>query len=245
MLAAILIGSSAPSQALPPGLVSWYRAENNALDAQGVSNGTQQGTVNYAPGAVGQGFSLENSGYIDVASPTLNASAAAFTIAGWFTITNPAGQPALLNFRNLSNNSGFTLEQDNGGQINFSIAKTGGGGVFTTLFSTGWALNTAYYVAATFDGSVMDIYRDGSLLATRTDAVDTTATVTSPQLQIGRNIANNSLWDGKIDEVQFYNRALTQPEVASLVPEPGTVSMMILGIVSLGGFASRRRRIRA
>ena len=37
----------------------------------------------------------------------------------------------------------------------------------------------------------------------------------------GRNVINGSLWNGQIDEVQFYDHALTHEEVESLMPQPG------------------------
>ena len=250
MIAATLLGFCSSSQANPPGLVSWWQAEGNTLDTEGENNGTAQGTVNYAPGAFGQGFSLEgfsDPGHIDVASPTLNAYDSAFTIAGWFVIDNTSGQPSVLDFRDGSNSTGFTLSQNASGQMDFFIFKDADLGGFTLLQSTGWALDTPYFIAATFDGNSMTIYRDGSPVATNFDAVaDTVRNVTNPMLQIGRNVVNGSLWDGQIDEVQFYDRALTQPEVASLlVPEPATTSLMLLAVVSLAGIARRRYRNKA
>src|SRR5262249_48172926 len=41
-----------------PGLVSWWRGEGNANDAQGGNNGALVGGVSYAPGKVGQAFSF-------------------------------------------------------------------------------------------------------------------------------------------------------------------------------------------
>jgi hypothetical protein len=42
--------------------------------------------------------------------------------------------------------------------------------------------------------------------------------VMTPSLNIGRNVANGTTWDGQIDEVQFYDHSLTQLEVVSLHP---------------------------
>jgi hypothetical protein len=210
--------NSGPPQ--PTGLISWWRGEDNTLDDQGVQHGTAQGTVEYAPGTVGQGFSLAGSGYIDIPNPTLNAYASGFTIAGWLVIHATSGQPSFLNFRGSDNNSGFVLEQDAGGNLNFFVAKAGLGG-FVQLNSTGWQLDTPYSIAATFDGSTMTIYRDGDAVATRTDPADTMRTVSSPSLQIGRNIINGSLWNGQIDEVRLYGHALTAAEVEALAAGPG------------------------
>src|SRR5438874_8741996 len=43
---------------VPPGLVSWYRAEGDALDAADGNSGTLNG-VTFAPGEVGQAFSFD------------------------------------------------------------------------------------------------------------------------------------------------------------------------------------------
>jgi hypothetical protein len=46
-------------------------------------------------------------------------------------------------------------------------------------------------------------------------------TVLNPTLQIGRNVVNGTQWNGQIDEVQFYDHALTQAEVGALMSGPG------------------------
>jgi probable HAF family extracellular repeat protein len=197
-----------------PGLVSWYRAENNTLDAQSLNNGNAQGSVPYARGSLGQGFALAGAGYVDIPSPTLNLNATAFSISAWITLESYAGNASLLNFRDVNNNSGFTLEQDvnDPGNINFNVNGAG------SLASAGWALHTPYYIAATFDGinGVLCIYRNGTLIASRNVPPNSMAVVGSPDVQIGRNISGGDLWNGKIDEVRFYRGALTQPAVAAL-----------------------------
>lgn len=245
MFAAIILGGSSSEASPPPGLVSWWKAENNTLDAQGVNNGTAQGTVNYAPGAVGQAFSLSGNGYIDVASPTLNAYTAGFTVAAWIDITTYSGSASVMNFRDTSNTSGFTLEQfgSTPGTMIFYVNQGAG---FNSVSVSGWLLNTPYWIAATFDAATgtMDLYQNGNLVASRNDLAHTNmAPVGTPTFQIGRNIVTGNSWNGLIDEAQFYDHALTQAEIASLmVPEPGTISLVLFGFVGLAGIARRRLR---
>ena len=118
------------------------------------------------------------------------------------------------------------------------------GGVAQLLTSSGWQLNTPYYIAATFDAATgtMMIYRDGNLVASRNDLAHTnmSTTVGTPYFQIGRNIDNGANdWNGLIDEVQFYNHALTQSEIASLVPEPATWAIGVLSVALLLAFHYR------
>ncbi|HUD84411.1 MAG TPA: hypothetical protein VMQ67_12940, partial [Candidatus Saccharimonadales bacterium] len=70
----------------PAGLISWWRAEDNATDAVGVNNGTLEGGTTFAAGEVGQAFSF-NGIDSDVQvpdSPSLDfASNAPMTIELW------------------------------------------------------------------------------------------------------------------------------------------------------------------
>src|SRR5262245_5861502 len=70
----------------PPGLVSLWRAENNALDSAGANNGTFLSGPAYSPGEVGSAFSFDGlSNYVKVpASPTLDVGQqSGFSIETW------------------------------------------------------------------------------------------------------------------------------------------------------------------
>jgi len=74
-----------------------------------------------------------------------------------------------------------------------------------------------HHVAGTYDGANINVYLDGSL--------DGTVATTSP---IGVNAANVLIgenpeaagrnWDGLIDDVRIYNRALSEAEIGELMP---------------------------
>ena len=54
--ATLTVNPAPPCDPAPSGLVSWWKAEGNALDAVGANNGTLVGSVSYGPGEVGQAF---------------------------------------------------------------------------------------------------------------------------------------------------------------------------------------------
>jgi len=60
-----------------PGLVSWWQAEGNALDAQSANPGALVGPVAFVPGRVGQAFRLDEV----LSSETLEP--ATVTVAAW------------------------------------------------------------------------------------------------------------------------------------------------------------------
>jgi len=75
------------------------------------------------------------------------------------------------------------------------------------------------HVAFTYDGATMKIYKDGFEAASR---AKTGNLVTNPLVGawIGANPTNNKWFDGVIDEVQIFTRALTESEVQQEMTEP-------------------------
>ena len=101
-------------------------------------------------------------------------------------------------------------------------------------------------------GNVGTLYVDGVLQATNT--VNPINSDTNLPLMIGENPgANNREWNGQIDDVAIWNRALSETEILEIynaglagnslatlaIPEP---SVGLLGALSLGLLAFRRRR---
>src|SRR5262245_30467697 len=71
------------SRVAPAGLAAWWRGEGNAADAQGGLNGALVGGVTFAPGRVGQPFSFNGAGRVEVAdAPGLDLTGAA-TLEAW------------------------------------------------------------------------------------------------------------------------------------------------------------------
>jgi len=72
-----------------------------------------------------------------------------------------------------------------------------------------------HHVAGTFDGNQLRLYVDGSL-ADSMDYTGAIATSTYP-VNIGRNSQETGrLYEGAIDEVRIYNRALSEGEILFL-----------------------------
>jgi hypothetical protein len=73
------------------------------------------------------------------------------------------------------------------------------------------ALNVWTHLAATYDGTTLRLYVNGALAGSTplTGPLDTT---TGP-LRIGGNAIRSEWFNGLIDEVRVYNRALTQGEI--------------------------------
>ena len=72
-------------------------------------------------------------------------------------------------------------------------------------------LNTWTHLAATYDGTTLKIYINGTLSSSKTATGDVQSNANP--LRIGGNYPYGQFFEGKIDEVRVYNRALSQSEI--------------------------------
>jgi len=88
------------------------------------------------------------------------------------------------------------------------------GGTFASgnVFGLGTLpLNTWTHLAGTYDGTTMRIYVNSVLVSSRAQT-GPVAVVAGP-LTIGGDATSGQYWNGRIDEVRIYNRALSQDQI--------------------------------
>ena len=97
----------------------------------------------------------------------------------------------------------------------------GGGGTFspTPIFGTrALTANTWSHLALTYDGAMMRLYVNGVQVSSR--ARTGTIQASANPLQIGGDSIYGQYFQGMIDEVRVYNRALTATEIQSDMNRP-------------------------
>jgi hypothetical protein len=100
-----------------------------------------------------------------------------------------------------------------------------GGGIFggatTSVFgSSGLPVNTWSYLAATYDGSTVRLYVNGTLVATQ--AATGSISVSTNQLQIGGDSIYGQYFRGMIDEIRIYNAPRSAVEIQADMTTPVT-----------------------
>ncbi len=195
----------------PSGLVSWWRGESNALDSVDGNNGTPAGNTAYGPGRVGQAFVFDGSGDGVLVGNPANLQLQSFTIEAWVkranaAVVNPAGGGAAF-FAYGTGGYAFGLFDD--GRLYLSKAD-----IDATILGTGITDTNYHHLAVTKAGTTVVFYIDG--LPYSVPAYSTTFFFSSPAAigARGDNLGNSFL--GTIDELSFYNRALSATEIQSI-----------------------------
>jgi hypothetical protein len=218
-------GMCRPCTAQPSNLVAWWGGDNNALDIIGTNNGTLMGNAAYGPGMVGRAFSFDGaeSSYVEIPSTAALNPGGAFSVDGWFYIDPVA--------------SGNT------GEIATLVAKTEGstGDGWALYFDDRWSTKSLkfvlgtileiqnavpaadwYHIAAVYDPLTSPnskLYINGALAA-HVDCGG--ATPNNFNVRIGAMHwtdsyhQGNDRLNGKADEVEFFNRALSASEIATI-----------------------------
>ncbi|MEM7252470.1 MAG: LamG-like jellyroll fold domain-containing protein, partial [Pseudomonadota bacterium] len=155
-----------------------------------------------------------NDEYVQVShSANLDLGANDFTVSFWInTSQNPIGSARILG--KLDATAGFVMYMDGAGQIN---ALLDDGTNFQT--GTGAAINDGawHHVALVRDGASAALYYDGALEQSFSLGVVGDIGNTD-DLLIGVSTGVTSEFDGVLDDVRLYDRALTASDIAEFIP---------------------------
>ncbi len=241
----------------PAGLVNWWPAEGNVNDIVGGNNGIPVGNLGYTNGEVGQAFVFDNStSYIPFPAASnldLGASGSGFTIECWVkpNAFNVAVSGPIVEW---DSPSSAALELWSGPTLFANLVDTSGNthviqstnGIFTT---NGWQ-----HVALTYDKSsgTAILYYNGSVAESNNfGSITPQTSYPAYHLNIGRRTAATTglgdTYGGLLDELSFYNRALSAAEIAAIynagsdgkcapTPPPPTAHAAKAAAVETNGF---------
>src|SRR5207248_6431072 len=169
----------------------------------------------------GQAFSFSSNGDEVLVTHNGNQNTGAqITLDAWIkpssTLESGSNQHAsIINKRTPGNAQGYAFELDNENAANglrFELQTSDGG--FGVLVTNATTPDAWQHVAATYDGSTMTIFVNGVAVGS-TAATGTINSVTN-DLVIGRNIVNGQSFPGLLDEVELFNRAVSQSELQAI-----------------------------
>lgn len=255
---------------------------NVAVTNTGVSSNTLSGHYGAITGVTGNAgfFNRSQSDWLQIgigygklaAEVNPQALGYSFTISAWYYMQPLATPPGTGN----GNDRLFLYEGDVDYDLSFGIrgdSPTTTGAYIGTVYYPGKAAydvsNAAYYDPITHEGAWQQVVEtfssDGTTVTKKIflngELVGTTSTSSqsslySPAINLGTyRDSSGRYWDGFMDEVGLWNRALTDVEISdlydlnyidglsvtSLAPEPSRALLLMFGLVGLHFRRSRRK----
>jgi hypothetical protein len=194
----------------PPGLVSWWPGDGNALDIVGPNDGTPFNGATFARGLVDQAFSFDGLddvvGFFGFNIDDLQQ----LTIDTWVKLDSlPTGK--VERFVTLAGEKAVLRHDGISGPRQLHFFMTIGGAFRHVRVNDVLQVGVFHHVAGTYDGSVMRLYLDGVQVGSRMISGGVRA-------GSGGHLSSEvpESLDGLVDEVEIYDRALTASEIAAI-----------------------------
>jgi hypothetical protein len=202
------------------GLVAAYAFDEGAgtTSADASGNGYTATLVGGPSWVAGQfGSALSFNGTSSYAATGLTTNLPNWTISAW--VRSPAAPT--------SGPASGPIHREANYQINWNHTSAAFQGAAGVEVSGSWypasfgalAANTWYYVAASYDGETLKTYTNGVLVTSNT-APSGAPNAEPTALTIGRHSALNQFFQGIVDNVRIYNRALSPTEIQSDMNTP-------------------------
>lgn len=217
-----------PSYVPTNGLIGWWPFNGNANDESGTGNHGSIFDVTLTTDRFGQlnkAYSFNgNSSFIEVEHNSSQNLSNAVSFSIWintpdYSTTNGQTRIPLSKRRTISTYGiGFETVDNIGsccGPQFFANNNTGSGGLnyedTIPLLTSSWI-----HLVGTYDGSTLKLYKNSVLLGSATGTLNLSSTIQN--LYFGKEGSNSpsNYFKGLIDDIGFWNRALTQQEITNL-----------------------------
>jgi Concanavalin A-like lectin/glucanases superfamily/PKD domain len=217
----------------PSGLIDWWEAEGNANDSVGTHHGTLSGT-SFAAGKTGQAFSFNGAGNVINFTPDniIGTGNLAFTLSWWMNIAPSAewGSDYVMPFRFHQNSQFIVAIVRNPAFIVVGFRNhPNSARIFLNLSSLA---NSWNHMTVKYNGgdkalsSSYAFYINGLPVSPSIDAGFVGESCNPNDNAVGSDVAcgtNNSFYKGLLDDIQVYNKALTDAEVEQVFTGTGGI----------------------
>ena len=211
------LAGSATCVSAPAGVISWWRAEGNAVDDAGTNNGAFNGGATTGGGKVLQAFSLNGSSAYVSAPDSASLHPSNFSVEGWFFVAGGSGTTRMIGSKPVGtgNEDSFIVYVASDDTIAAGVGDAVSTDILTstvTVSASSW-----HHFAYTYNGTTQAVYLDGTLANSATTA-KTVGYSAAPFLIGADNNSSTftSFFNGGIDEVTLYNTVLTAGQIAGI-----------------------------
>ena len=213
------------------GLVGWWPFNGNANDESGNGN---NGTVNGATLTTDR-FGVANNAYdfdgvddfIELSDVSALENIGSMTWSAWITCRSNPNNPSELSSNRIISKE---LENVNDNRMTLIVNSNSDAQIFQFILNSSTNSSTAstepiifdslYFITVVYDYSLnserLQIYLNANLISQTVNGVVPSSTPNNPyNLKFGSH-NNNTNWDGKIDDIGIWTRALSTCEIADL-----------------------------
>ena len=242
--AMILVYTPIGRATLTEGLVGYWSFDDWANPARDDSGNGHDGTVHGATWTTGKfGGALSFDGmrdYVTVPDDAALNILGDLTISAWVYLTRTGSYQAIVTkcVGSGRQNNPFDFRTTWNAEPDLALVRADAVAHERVYGSVALAMDQWYHVSVRVENNIPDFYVNGFITPKYADTTFTrTPTGNANPLLIGSR-DGGLYFNGLIDEVRIYNRALSGSEIMALVPEPATLLLVSLG--SLGLFRRRR-----
>jgi len=218
--AALVLALGCTVVAGPPGLVGYWTFDEGqgaiAFDSSGNGlDGALKGNPKWVEGQVGGALDFDGSDdYVEIPDDPLLALTKQITIAAWTNMRATAsGEMAIVSKGGwAANDLPYELTETSGGVIYWQFYNDAGR---DSCSPNSPKAGEWHHLAATYDGTIFKCYIDGVL--GEEWAYAGAMPINTAAVNIGRRTRGGTLFNGLIDDVAIYNRALSVDEIQSVL----------------------------
>lgn len=176
-----------------------------------------------------------------------------FSVSTWFKTSNLVtggyiNNPIIAKYDNAGSQRSYIIGIDNtNSDIQFEVSPSGTSSN-TTVLDTNYAvsLNTWYHLTAVFDGVKLYVYVNGKLAASQNATSSGGVFVGTAPVLIGARSGGGvvtNYFSGSIDEVRYYNAALSEREIRLDYNGRSSLSFGALGVDNNGNVSNSRNAV--
>jgi len=230
----VLLTVTVCAQAQDPDLLAWWKFDEGtgttAFDSSGNGNdGTFVQDPEWVAGKFGSGLLFDGKGGERVALGGLDIPASQMTITCWFKANNldtPGQDPRMVSKANGGDNNDhwwmFSSSRQGANKLLRLRLKTNDGQQTSEIKAGSFEVGEWIHGAIWWDGTDMKVFKNGAEVGTLAKGGTSVAVDPAVQAAIGNQPigAENRPFDGIVDDVRIYTKALTLMELQEVMAGP-------------------------
>ena len=239
IVALILVYTPVGRATLTEGLVGYWSFDDSANPGRDDSGNGNDGTVygaTWTTGKFGGALSFDGvDNYVSVPDDAALDVLGDITISAWVYCTRSGSYQAIVTkcVGGGARNNPFDFRTTSNATPNLAFVRADAIAHERVYSTVAIPMSQWHHVSVRVENNIPDFYVNGFVTRKYADTTFTrTPTGNANPLLIGRR-DDGLYFNGLIDEVRIYNRALSGSEIMALVPEPATLLLLSLGSLAL------------